>query len=148
MVIHVLTLPRHVTERHGRKTTGQRPKNLFPLNIQRSLPSSPILPDLQPSEHSDLLRHTAARHWGSTVTNTETQAKLGRVEFRFFVPVGNGVGRSDPKSSPSTANLQATCDYPMSVIRPCLTADPIGGESPRRSTRRLHTISRRRLSTP
>ena len=65
---------------------------LFPLNTQRSLPSSSILSDLQPSEHSDLLRYTAARHWDSTVTNTETQTKLGRVEFRFLSQRETGWG--------------------------------------------------------
>lgn len=66
--------------------------DLLPLNTQRSLPSSSILSDLQPSEHSDLLRYTAARHWDSTVTNTETQTKLGRVEFRFLSQRETGWG--------------------------------------------------------
>lgn len=77
---------------------------LFPLNASRSLPSSPILPVLQPSEHSDLLRHTAARHWDSTVTNTETQTKLGRVEFRFLSQWKTGWGGAiqNPPLAPPT----------------------------------------------
>lgn len=57
---------------------------LFPLNIQRSLLTSSILPDLQPSEHGGSLRHAAVRYWDGAGTNIETQAKLGQVEFRFL----------------------------------------------------------------
>lgn len=57
---------------------------LFPLNIQRSLLTASILPGLRSSEHGDLLRYTAVRHWDSTGANAETQAKLGQVEFRFL----------------------------------------------------------------
>ena len=89
-----VTFVRNETQQHNAalKNAGQSPIGLLPLNTQRSLPSSSILSDLQPSEHSDLLRYTAARHWDSTVTNTETQTKLGRVEFRFLSQRETGWG--------------------------------------------------------
>lgn len=50
----------------------------------RFLPSSPILPSSQSSEHGGSLRHAAVWRRDSAGTKIETQAKLGQAEFRYL----------------------------------------------------------------
>ena len=57
---------------------------LFPLHVVRCLLSSPILPSSQSSEHGarcGMLRDGGGTALGQKI---ETQAKLGRGEFRFL----------------------------------------------------------------
>lgn len=95
--------------------------NLLPLNTLRFLLSLSVLPDLQPSEHSDPLRHTAARHWDSTGTNTETQTKPDRVEFRFLSQSETGWGgviRNPPLAPPTCKPLAVIpVEYLLVVLR-------------------------------
>lgn len=56
---------------------------LFSLNIQRSILTSSILPDLQPSEHGGSLRHAAVRYRDGAGTNIETQANSVRLSSNF-----------------------------------------------------------------
>lgn len=77
---------------------------LFPLFALCFLLCSLILPSLQSSERSDLLRYAATQYRDSAGTKTETQAKLGRVEFRFLSQWKTGWGGAvrNPLLAPPT----------------------------------------------
>lgn len=59
--------------------------------------------------HCDTQRYDIESMRSKYRNSSETQPN----RVLIFVPAGNGVGWSDPKLSSSTANLQATCDYPQ-----------------------------------